>query len=210
VDVASIISSVARMRPIPAEECTDPTLIEAMGHFGRTLGFVPNSILTMQRVPAIAAAVIQLNRAVFAPDGEVDLGLKRLVAHVASTASGCQYCKAHTSVSATRHGVSDEKMAAIYEYATSPLFTPAERVALDFAMEAASVPNAVTDTSYAALAEHWSENQIVELLGVVCMFGVFNRWNDSMATPLEELPLAHADALLGDQGWVVGKHAPST
>ena len=191
---------MARMEPIPAEDCTDPDLAEALGHFTRTLGFVPNSLLTMQRVPAIARAVIQLNRAVFAPDGEVDLGLKRLVAHVASTASGCQYCKAHTTVSATRHGVSDEKMAAIYDYATSPLFTPAERVALDFAMEAASVPNAVTDESYAALAEHWSETQIVELLGVVCMFGVFNRWNDSMATPLEELPAGPRRGAAGRAG----------
>ena len=128
------------MEPIAAQACTDPDLAQALGHFTKTLGFVPNSLLTMQRVPAIAKAVIQLNRAVFAPDGEVDLGLKRLAAHVASTASGCQYCKAHTTVSATRHGVSDEKMAAIYDYATSPLYTPAERVALDFAMEAASVP----------------------------------------------------------------------
>jgi len=195
------------MQPIPAEACADPELAVAFGHFSKTLGFVPNSLLTMQRVPAIAKAVIELNRAVFAPDGEVDLGLKRLVAHMASTASGCQYCKAHTTVSATRHGVTDEKMAAIYEYASSPLFTAAERVALDFALEAASVPNSVTDESYRALAEHWTETQIVELLGVVCMFGVFNRWNDSMATPLEELPLARAEELLGDRGWDVGKHA---
>jgi uncharacterized peroxidase-related enzyme len=195
------------MQPVPVEDCTDPELATALGHFTQTLGFVPNSLLTMQRVPGIAKAVIQLNRAVFAPDGEVDLGLKRLVAHVASTAAGCQYCKAHTTVSATRHGVSDEKMAAIYEYSTSPLFTDAERAALDFAMEAASVPNAVTDASYAALAEHWSETQIVELLGVVCMFGVFNRWNDSMATPLEEVPTAMASELIGDRGWAPGKHA---
>ena len=200
---------MARMAPIPVEDCTDPELAAALGHFTKTLGFVPNSLLTMQRVPAIAAAVIALNRAVFAPDGGVDLGLKRLVAHVASTASGCQYCKAHTTVSATRHGVSDEKMAAIYEYSTSPLFSAAERVALDFAMEAASVPNAVTDESYAALAEHWDEAQIVEILGVVCMFGVFNRWNDSMATPLEEVPLARATELLGDAGWTAGKHEPT-
>ena len=79
-------------------------------------------------------------------------------------------------------------------------------MALDFAMEVASVSNAVTDDSYAALTEHWSESQIVELLGVVCMFEVFNRWNDSMATPLEELPLAGAGELLGDRGWTVGKH----
>ena len=201
------MSVVARMQPIPVEDCTDPELSEAFGHFVHTLGFVPNSLLTMQRVPALAKAVIQLNRAVFAPDGEVELGLKRLVAHVSSAATGCRYCQAHTTVSATRHGVSDEKMAAVYDYATSPLFTDAERVALDFAMESASVPNAVTDESYARLAEHWSETQIVELLGVVCMFGVFNRWNDSMATPLEEEPLTLADELLGDRGWTAGKHA---
>lgn len=198
---------MARMTPIPAAECTDPDLAAALAHWTKTLGFVPNSILTMQRVPAIALAVIQLNRAVFAPDGEVDLGLKRLVAHLASAAAGCQYCKAHTTVSATRHGVSDDKMAAVYEYATSPLFTDAERAALDFAMESASVPNGVTDESYARLAEHWTETQIVEILGVVCMFGVFNRWNDSMATPLEEVPTALAERLLADSGWTAGKHS---
>lgn len=201
------LTAMTRMNPLPVENCTDPELAASLTHFITTLGFVPNSLLTMQRVPAIAKAVISLNRAVFAPDGEVDLGLKRLIAHVASTASGCQYCKAHTTVSATRHGVTDEKMAAIYDYATNPLFTPAERVALDFAMEAASVPNAVTDESYAALAEHWSEVQIVEILGVVCMFGVFNRWNDSMATPLEEVPITRASDLIGERGWAAGKHA---
>ncbi|MEO8265401.1 MAG: carboxymuconolactone decarboxylase family protein [Ilumatobacteraceae bacterium] len=160
----------------------------------------------MQRVPAIAKAVVQLNKAVFDPNGRVDLGLKRLVAHMASAASGCQYCKAHTTVSATRHGIDDDKMAAIYDYRTSPLYSDRERVALDFAMEAASIPNGVTDDSYRALANYWSEDEIVEILGVVCMFGVFNRWNDSMATPLEVEPITKAGALLGDKGWEIGKH----
>jgi uncharacterized peroxidase-related enzyme len=198
---------MARMEPIPLQDCTDPELSRALEHFVTTLGFVPNSLLTMQRVPGLAKAVIGLNRAVFDPQGRVDLGLKRLVAHMASYASGCQYCKAHTTVSATRHGVEDEKMAAIYDYPTSPLFTDKERVALDFALEAASVPNAVTDDSYRALADHWTEEEIVEILGVVCMFGVFNRWNDSMATPLEELPTARATELLSDSGWAPAKHA---
>ena len=81
-----------------------------------------------------------------------------------------------------------------------------ERVALDFALGAASIPNSVTDDSYQALARYWSDEEIVEILGVVCMFGVFNRWNDSMATPLEVEPITKASALLGDQGWDVGKH----
>ena len=126
---------------------------------------------------------------------------------MASFAAGCMYCRAHTTVSATRHGIDDEKMAAIYDYRTSDLFDERERAALDFALDAGSVPNGVTDESYARLQEHWSEDEIVELLGVVCMFGVFNRWNDSMATPLEAEPYSRAGQLLGDRGWVPGKHA---
>ena len=196
-----------RMQPIPIEECADPELKATLEHFVKTLGFVPNSLLTMQRVPAIAAAVVQMNRAVFSPTGTVDLGLKRLVGHMASAAAGCQYCKAHTAVSATRHGIDDEKMAAVHEYRTSPLFDDAERALLDFALAAGSVPNGVTDEIYAALEAHWTEEQIVEVLGVVCMFGVFNRWNDSMATTLEEEPLTVASGLLADADWGVGKHA---
>ena len=198
---------MARMNPIPLEECSDPELRTILEHFVTTLGFVPNSLLTMQRVPAFAKAVVQMNRAVFGPGGTVDLGLKRLIAHMASFAAGCQYCKTHTTVSATRHGIDDQKMAAIYEYQSSPLFDGAERVALDFALAAGSVPNGVTDELYARLGEHWSEAEIVEILGVVCMFGVFNRWNDSMATPLEEEPMSTAGALIGDAGWEPGKHA---
>ena len=197
---------MSRMKPVPLDECSDPELRNTLEHFVKTLGFVPNSLLTMQRVPAIAMAVVQLNKAVFDPTGRVNLGLKRLVAHIASFASGCQYCKAHTAVSATRHGIDDDKMAAIYDYRSSPLFSDSERVALDFARDAASIPNAVTDESYEALARYWSDEEIVEILAVVCMFGVFNRWNDSMATPLEMEPIAKASVLLGDKGWEIGKH----
>lgn len=195
-----------RMAPLSIEECPDPELRQMFDHFVSTLGFVPNSLLTMQRVPAFAKSVVQMNRAVFGPNGNIDLGVKRLIAHVASAAAGCQYCKAHTAVSATRHGIDDDKMRAVHEYRTSPLFSDAERVALDFAMAAASVPNGVSDEVYAATAQHWSEEEIVEILGVVCMFGVFNRWNDSMATPLEAEPLTVAGELLDHTDWTPGKH----
>jgi uncharacterized peroxidase-related enzyme len=194
------------MKPLTIDDCKDPELKKEFQHFLNTLGLIPNSLLTMQRVPAIARAVIQMNKAVFAPDSQVNLGFKRLTAHVASLAAGCQYCKAHTSVSATRMGISEEKMRDVYDYNNSPHYNEKERVALDYALAAASVPNDVTDDLYERLNSHWSEEEIVEILGVIGMFGFFNRWNDSMATPLEEEPLALADQLLSDKGWEAGKH----
>ncbi len=130
----------------------------------------------------------------------------RLVAHFASRAAGCQYCEAHSLIAAEIHGISQEKIDAVWEYATSPLFTGAERVALDFALAAGSVPNAVDGDLMSRMKEHWSEPQIVQILGAVCLYGFLNRWNDSMATDLEDAPRRMGERVLAQGGWTGGKH----
>ena len=195
---------MAYLEPLPID--ASPELAEEFAFFERTLGFVPNSLLTMARRPSLAKGLIALSKGVYDPKGEVDLGTKRLIGHVASMAAGCMYCRAHTATSALRHGVSEEKLAVIAEYASHPLFSEAERVAMDFAFAAASVPNAVDDALFARLRQHWSEGQIVEILGVIALFGFFNRWNDSLATALEAEPQETASHLLGQSGWQIGKH----
>ena len=195
---------MARIAPLPIEPSHE--LAADFAFFEKTLGFVPNSLLTMARRPGLAQGLIALSRGVYDPKGEVDLGVKRLIGHVASMAAGCMYCRAHTATSALRHGVSNDKLAAIHDYPRSPLFTEAERAALDFALAAASVPNAVTDDLFSRVREHWSEGQVVEILGVIGLFGFFNRWNDSLATTLEAEPLENAHRTLSATGWQIGKH----
>lgn len=195
---------MARLEPLPAS--ATPELQAHFDFFLGTLGFTPNSVLTMQRRPRLVQALAQLNAAVMDPAGEVDLGFRRLIGHVASKAAGCLYCQAHTLLGAANFGVGADKLAAVWEYATSPLYDERERVALDFALAAAAQPNAVTDELFARLRAHWSEAQIVEILGVVAMFGFLNRWNDSLATPLEEGPAAVATRAAGARGFDPGKH----
>lgn len=192
-----------RLQPLSPD--TTPELESHFDFFLGTLGFTPNSVLTMQRRPKLVQAFAQLNAAVMDPTGEVDLGLRRLIGHVASKAGGCLYCQAHTLLGAQNFGVSDEKLAAVWTYATSLLFSAKERAALDFAMAAASQPNAMTDELFAATQQHWTDGQIVEILGVVAMFGFLNRWNDTMATPLEPVPDAVATKAMGNR-WTAGKH----
>ena len=195
---------MSRLLPLPAD--TTPELKNHFDFFLSTLGFTPNSVLTMQRKPGLVQAFAQLNAAVMDPAGEVDLGFRRLIGHVASKAAGCLYCQAHTLLGAKNFGIAPEKLAAVWTYASSPLFTEAERVALDFALAAAAQPNAVTDELFERLRMRWSEVQIVEILGVVAMFGFLNRWNDSMATKLEAVPDAVAREAMG-AAWSAGKHA---
>ena len=49
--------------------------------------------------------------------------------------------------------------------------------------------------------------EIVEILGVIALFGYLNRWNDSMGTQLEGPAAASAEKMISKKGnWVVGKH----
>jgi uncharacterized peroxidase-related enzyme len=197
--------AAARIAPLPAEN--SPDLREQFEAIKKSLGFVPNSMLIMQRVPKMVRAFAALSAAVWDPEGKVDRGFKRLIAHVSSRAAGCQYCMAHTAGGALRFGIEDEKLAAVWDYQTSPLFSPAERAALDFAMAASCVPNAVTDDMFVEMRKYWSEDQIVEIVGCISLFGFLNRWNDTLATPLEHEPIEVGERFLAKRGWSVGKHA---
>ena len=193
-----------RIEPLPADHT--PDLKDAFAAYTKSLGFVPNSMLILQRRPKIVKAMAQLTAAVWDPEGEVDRAFKRLVAHVASRAAGCQYCMAHTAGGALLFGVDEKKVAAIWDFRVSPLYSEAERVALDFAIAAASQPNGVTEEMFADMRKHWSETQIVEIAAVVAVFGFLNRWNDTMATPLEEEPIHVGEKFLAGHGWSAGQH----
>ncbi|WP_334015810.1 carboxymuconolactone decarboxylase family protein [Alteromonas sp. S167] len=190
--------------PLPPE--TTPELADDFAVFIDILGFIPNSLLTMQRKPEMVKGFAALTKGVMGEGSVVDGGFKRLIAHFASRAAGCQYCEAHSLIAAGIHGISDEKVAAVWEYQTSPLYTQAERMALDFALAAGSVPNAVDAPLMEAMRTHWKEEEIVEILGAVSLYGFLNRWNDSMATEIESSPKALGDEVLAQGGWTGGKH----
>jgi len=190
--------------PLPPDHNSE--VAELAQFFNETLGFCPNSVLTMQRRPAIAKAFIGLNKAVMDNQGRVTSDLKRLIGYLASLTAGCQYCQAHTIRAAERYGAAADQLEHIWDYRTHPAFSEAERAALDFAVAASSVPNGVDTAISDNLRLHWDDGEIVEILGVIALFGYLNRWNDSMGTTLEGPAQESGNAFLGTHGWVGGKH----
>ena len=99
-----------RIEPIPRDELPryEPTfqLVEA------AMGFVPSSMRTMAKVPELFEAFSRLAGTI-TMIGEIDPGLAQMIAHVASTASGCRYCQAHTAAHAAHIGVDDRYAAVI-------------------------------------------------------------------------------------------------
>lgn len=189
----------------PLTQADLPQFAERFTHYERTRGFLPNSILTMGRRPAIAEAFMQLNQAVLY-EGTVPEETKMLVSLVASQAAGCRYCEAHMANLSSIYSASDAKVAAVWDYEASPLFSDAERAALRVAHKAGLVPNQTSEEDFAALREHFDDDQIVEIVAAISLFGYLNRWNDTMATVLEEPPLKVAERTVGQRGWEPGKH----
>ena len=195
---------MALVTPLSADH--DDTTKELAAFFNETLGFCPNSVLTMQRRPAISQAFINLNKAVMANDGRVSSSLKRMIAWVSSNATGCRYCQAHAIRAAERYGAEKEQLDNIWDYRTHEAFSEAERAALDFSLQASQVPNTVDAAIKQRLYTYWDEGEIVEMLGVISLFGYLNRWNDSMGTTIEAGAVHSGKQHLGKHGWEEGKH----
>ena len=184
----------------------DKDLQELITFYNETLGFCPNSIKTMYHRPRIAFAFIEMNKAVMENKGGVTSALKRMMAYISSNAAGCRYCQAHAIRAAERYGTEQEQLENIWDYKTHPAFSDAERTALDFALASSVIPNAVTDEISENLRQYWDDGEIVEMLGVMALFGYLNRWNDSMGTEMESGAIESGKQYLAKEGWSVGKH----
>lgn len=191
----------------PLDRNATPQAKEMADFYEETLGFTPNSLFTMMHRPRIAAAFVEMNQAVMENKGMVTSAMKREVAYLSSMTTGCRYCEAHAIRAAERYGSSEERMKYLWEYKTHPSFSEADRAMFDLTIAASQVPNGLTNEIAEKAREYWSEGELVEIMGVIALFGYLNRWNDSMGTQLEEPAVETAQERLGHKGWHRGKHA---
>lgn len=182
-----------------------PDLAPMLQMVEASMGFLPTSMMTMAHWPDLTQAFGGLGATIL-NTGELDPGLKQMIAFAVSNAAGCRYCQAHTAKSAQKNAVSAEKIQAIFEFESSDSFSDQEKAALRVAVHAGMVPNAVEAQHMAELSNHFSDKQAVEVVAVISLFGFLNRWNDTMATTLEDAPKSFAADQLAAQGWVAGKH----
>ena len=190
----------------PLSSIEDKETQELVTFFNETLGFCPNSVLTMQKKPHLAQAFVNLNKAVMDNAGSISSEFKRIIAYISSNTAGCRYCQAHTIRAAERYGGEKERLEQAWDFENSSLFSEAEKVALRFTIAASSVPVSTSQELEQLLQHHWDETDILEIMSVIALFGYLNRWNDVMGTSLEKDAKDSAESLLQNQ-WDIGKHA---
>lgn len=194
---------MAHLQPLNIEDINDKDIKERFQHYANTRGFTPNSIKTMVRRPNIVKAFMALNQAVLY-EGTVPESLKMMISYASSAASGCNYCQSHMANLSSIYKIPDEKIDAIWNSQNSNLFTDAEKAAIAIAIKAGMTPNEASAEDFDELKKHFNDEQIVEIVASISLFGYLNRWNDTMATELEALPKALAERVL--TGFDTGKH----
>ena len=190
----------------PLKDIKDPEIKKLVDFFNETLGFCPNSVLTMLRRPNLAKSFVKLNMAVMENHGELTSEFKRLIAFISSNTTGCRYCQAHTIRAAERYGATEDRLLNVWDFKNHDSFTKAEKAALQFTQEASSIPVTIDPVTEKNLKLFWSEDDVVEIMGVIALFGYLNRWNDVMGTTIETDAISSAQELLEGIHWEIGKH----
>lgn len=218
---------MAHIEPLDTDQ--HPELAPIMASAAAAMGFVPNSTRTMAhmgQLPFIFSALFGTimggdAKAIVAglqdvmpeqTDAQENLPpeLLQLIAYCVSLSAGCRYCQAHTGHNTERLSSAPElqgqKLAEVLNYETAACYTDAERAAIGLALAAGQVPNASEPQHFADLQAHYSKRQQVQIVAVISLFGFLNRWNDTLATTLEQTPTDFAQQHLASNGWQLSKH----
>lgn len=161
------------------------SLVARIGYWmaRRQLGKVPAAFkVVYARAPKLAAPSYRISR-LLDRGLSLDGALVKLVMTHASMLNGCSFCADLHRAEAVRAELGLERFRALADWRGSPLFGAPERAALAFAEEVTRQRRAADET-FAELARHFDERQIVELTWVVAIGNFFN---------LLALPLGLAD-----------------
>ncbi len=164
------------------------------------MGYLPNSHLSMALNPELNQSFAALAGTIFASQ-KIDQSTMQLIALASSLSSGCKYCQAHTSHGAHQAGVNEEKINDILRYQDSSLYDESEKAILDLAFASGMTPNQANQEHFDNLLKYFNNEQIIDMVAVISLFGFLNRWNDTLGSHLEDVPNSFVEDKLKPLGW---------
>lgn len=84
-------------------------------------------------------------------------------------------------------GITNEKIEALADYSTSPLYSEEERLALEYADAMTITGRDVSDELFARLREIYTEDALVELTATIAWENSSSKFNRAMRVPSQKL-----------------------
>lgn len=101
-----------------------------------------------------------------------------------SLINGCHYCSLHHIQGAKRVGITPDQIKALKDGNYSSFSRP-EQVGLQYAEKLTRTPEAASDADFAALKQHLSDEQIVDLHMLIGLANLTNRVTGPLALEVE-------------------------
>jgi AhpD family alkylhydroperoxidase len=95
----------------------------------------------------------------------------------------CPFCIDLNASFLEKQGVSLEKIAALPEFASHPLYSASERAALAYAEAMTDTTKRVDDFIFSELKKYFSDDQIIELTAIIAFENLSAKFNAALAVP---------------------------
>ncbi len=172
--------------PYVEPEQADPLVQQVYEKANARFTMVLNIFKITGHVPRLSAKMWEIYFLILA-DGHVPWAIKELPILKSVKGTDCFYCVTQHEVVAERLGVGPAKQRDIVgtRYRTSPHFTPAERAILDLNAEMLADARRISPETWAAMKEHWRDDQIIELVATIGAYIQVSKFGDSLGVELE-------------------------
>jgi AhpD family alkylhydroperoxidase len=137
------------------------------------------------RTPKAFAAMAAMYAALDRKSSPLDPALRALVQVRVSQINWCAFCVDLNSASCLTRGAAPEKVAALPQFALSPLFDPRETAALAYA-EAVTRSDRNPDAALITrLQQYFSDDEIIELTALIAFQNLSSKFNAALGVPAQ-------------------------
>ncbi|PLX36210.1 MAG: carboxymuconolactone decarboxylase family protein [Hyphomicrobiales bacterium] len=160
----------------------------------RKYGKALEAALTWARSPKLFAGVATLYGMIDRGGSPVEPALRSLVTVRVSQLNGCRFCVDINSATLMKRGVSEEKVEALAGWRESELFSTREKAVLAYTEAVTLAPDAIDDAVFAAVREHFDDDGMVELTGLIAFQNMSAKFNSALGIPPQgfcRIPLDH-------------------
>jgi uncharacterized peroxidase-related enzyme len=169
--------------PLVGDDTPDADLHATFAFVRENVGRVPNLYRTLGHAPNLLSRWIEFAWAL-RNEPTTDRGLRELAILRTAQLNGTDYeYVAHVPM-ARASGISDAQIDALEKWRDSDAFSEPQRAVLEMADQLASTTN-LTDDAWSALATHFDERAIIELVLTTSFYACVSRVLGALEVPME-------------------------
>ena len=140
-------------------------------------------IMTNDVATKVVKYLVSANRA--AVDSALPAATQELMKIRASQINGCGFCLDMHTKDAAKAGETSLRLNLVAAWREAPVFTEAERAALELTEQGTRIADGggVTDEAWANAAKHYDDDQLTAIVSQIAIINAFNRLNVILQRP---------------------------